>query len=339
MGTDKPWPIEADEAYTRSAEAFLATDPDVLAAYRQGLMPLPNACELASERTRADRLGLRRPSISWAWPAGPFGDGTPVNRSRWRTRTWAQWSAEQKDHGSVLASRARGEEEWHKHRTYLNVLASRPMTDDEREALERASQMKGSEPQSGAYPRRESWQQYTSAMGQGDRDGGRSGGYCFRSMQQDLALEPDGRTLVGMLAPYNEVARVDDGRGPYWEAFEPGCFDQCLRRKPSVLKVKLEHRGHWVGRGHMWRDGPKGLAAEMRLDDTEAGREAAFKVRDGQAPGLSLAFYLAGADSTTMTHRDGRQVVHRKMVKAIDHVALCQQGAYPSAQVTAVRAS
>jgi HK97 family phage prohead protease len=167
-------------------------------------------------------------------------------------------------------------------------------------------------------------------------------GYCIRAIDQNLAVTGDGRTVTGLLAPYGEVARVDDGFGPYWETFDPGCFDRCVRHgNASYLRVQLEHNGHWVGRGQVFRDDPsKGLAADLRLDDTEAGREAAFKIRDGQTPGLSLAFLPGnGPHNTETVHhkRDNREVVHRKRVKALHHVALCQFPAYATAQVAAVR--
>jgi len=75
----------------------------------------------------------------------------------------------------------------------------------------------------------------------------------------------------------------------------------------------------------------------MRLDDTEAGREAAFKIKDGQTPGLSLAFLPSLSGSRTIDHADGKPVVHRQRVKAIHHVALCQHPAYVDAQIAAVR--
>jgi HK97 family phage prohead protease len=163
------------------------------------------------------------------------------------------------------------------------------------------------------------------------------GGFYVRSNVSELTVGGDGRTVSGLLAPYNEIARVDDGFGPYWETFDPGCFERPMKGKPQYLRLQLEHNGHWVGRGDVWRDGPDGLAADLRLDNTEAGREAAFKIRDGQTPGLSLAF-VPGV-SPTRRHSDGRQVVHRQRVKTLHHVALCMNPAYSGAQVEAVRSA
>lgn len=165
-----------------------------------------------------------------------------------------------------------------------------------------------------------------------------SDGLYLRAVDSQLSVTGDGRTVVGLLAPYNEITQVNDGFGPYYETFDPGCFARCIRGSASYLRVQLEHNGHWVGRGHAWQDGPTGLAAQLRLDDTEAGREASFKIRDGQTPGLSLAFRPSPSDPTRQ-HEDGRSVVHRQRVKALHHVALCQVPAYSQAQVTAVRSA
>jgi HK97 family phage prohead protease len=164
-----------------------------------------------------------------------------------------------------------------------------------------------------------------------------SDGLCFRAVDSELKVVGDGRTIVGLLAPYNAVSLVNDGFGPYYESFAPGCFERCIKGNASYLRLQLEHNGHWVGRGHAWRDGPSGLGAELRLDDTEAGREAAFKVRDGQTPGLSLAFRPSPSDKEV--EREGRRVLVRAKVRALHHVALCQTPAYKDAQVLSIRSA
>lgn len=162
-------------------------------------------------------------------------------------------------------------------------------------------------------------------------------GLCVRSTE-GLEVTGDGRTVVGTLAPYNELALVDDGFGPYWETFVPGCFDRCMRGKAQYLKVQLEHNGHWVGRGEQWLDGPERFRAALRLDATEAGREAAYKISDGQTPGLSLSFHPgSSANWRDAGYKKGLRIVARERVKMLHHVALCQVPAYKTAQVEAVR--
>jgi len=161
-------------------------------------------------------------------------------------------------------------------------------------------------------------------------------GMLIRSVDQDLQLSGDGRTVKGILAPYNEIAEVNDGFGPYLEMYKPGCFERCIRGNAQYLRVQLEHDGHWVGRGDVWRDGPAGLAADLRLDDTEAGREAAYKIRDKQTPGLSLMFQPSHTHSKE-ERVQGKTVMVRHRVKALRHVAICQEPCYAGAQIEVVR--
>jgi HK97 family phage prohead protease len=157
-------------------------------------------------------------------------------------------------------------------------------------------------------------------------------------------LETDGRTVVGLAAPYGEIARADDGAGPYHETFDPGAFAQVVERWPARrCKVQLEHpervgMGAWVGRGQEWHDGPDGLRVVLRLDDTEDGRAAAYKIRDGQTPAMSIAF-VPGESEQQWHEALGAQVLHRRAVRAISHVALVPAGAYLGARVEALRAA
>lgn len=156
----------------------------------------------------------------------------------------------------------------------------------------------------------------------------------IRAVTTPLEVAGDGRTLLAKVAPYGKVAVVDDGFGPYSEQFDRGCFERPMRARAQTVRLHLEHAGQWVGRGEKWMDGPDGLAMAFRLDDTAFGRAAAFKIRDGQTPGMSVGF--VPGTTVTRTGRDGA-VEHRVSIKAIHHVALVPQGAYEDAQVTAVR--
>lgn len=157
-------------------------------------------------------------------------------------------------------------------------------------------------------------------------------------------LEGDGRTIVGLAAPYDEVAIVDDGQGPYREQYDRGAFRGVVERWPARrCKVQLEHpervgMGAWVGRGQEWRDTEEGLRVVLRLDDTEDGRAAAYKVRDGQTPAMSIA-YVPGQSDSQWHPELNDHVTHRRSVRAISHVALVPMGAYQSALVEALRSA
>lgn len=156
----------------------------------------------------------------------------------------------------------------------------------------------------------------------------------IRSVVTELDVAGDGRTIVGTIVPYDKPTVVDDGFGPYVEVVERGAFAKILRNPPRYVRVHLEHLGPWVGRGERWLDGAEGLAMSMRLDDTEGGRAAAFKVRDGQCPALSVG--MVPGRTRTVLGPDGPEE-HRVTVRSLHHVALVPQGAYAEATVSAVR--
>jgi uncharacterized protein len=153
----------------------------------------------------------------------------------------------------------------------------------------------------------------------------------IRTVVTPLDVRGDGRTVVGMVCPYNSPTTVDDGYGPYLEQVDRGAFDRIITRsEPRYVRLHLEHLGAWVGRGERWLDTDRGLTMSFRLDDTHEGSAASFKLRDGQLPALSVGMQPGRTET-----RNG--VEHRVTVRALHHVALVPEGAYPEATVTAVR--
>lgn len=158
----------------------------------------------------------------------------------------------------------------------------------------------------------------------------------LRSVDAPLEVAGDGRTLEALICPYNSPTRVDDGLGEYLEAIDRNAFARVMRGAPSFVRLHLEHDGQWVGRGHEWVDSPEGLRMVFRVDDTEPGRTAIFKVKDGQVPGMSIG-YIPGRTETRSTP-DG-PVQWRMTVKTLHHTALVARGAYPTARVEALRSA
>lgn len=157
----------------------------------------------------------------------------------------------------------------------------------------------------------------------------------IRSVVTPLDVAGDGRTVIGMVCPYDSPTTVDDGFGSYVEQVDRGAFDRIIERsQPRYVRLHLEHHGAWIGRGDSWLDARDGLSMSFRIDDTEAGRNAAFKLRDGQVPALSVGM-VPGRTRTRI--EPGGPVEHRMTIKALHHVALVPEGAYPQATVSAVR--
>lgn len=158
----------------------------------------------------------------------------------------------------------------------------------------------------------------------------------IRSGVAPLEVVGDGRTVIGMVVPFDRVAEVDDGFGLYNESFDPHAFDKVMRSEPRWVRLHLEHGGPWVGRGERWIPTDAGLSMALRLDDTADGAAAAFKLRDGQLPGFSVGF-IPGRTVTRMV--EGRPVEVRMTVKTLHHVAVTPTPAFAEAQVTAIRSA
>lgn len=145
--------------------------------------------------------------------------------------------------------------------------------------------------------------------------------------------EGDGRTLVARLVPYGEIANVDDGRGPYREMFVRGAFKAQMRAADKI-KAFLNYRhsqafGDQIGHAAKIEDREDGLYGEMRVKPGQAGDDALHFVREGLLDRLSIEFYSLKDDLVG-------GVLHRLDARLMG-VALVPHGAYPSAEILAVR--
>lgn len=148
----------------------------------------------------------------------------------------------------------------------------------------------------------------------------------------------DGRTISFRIAPFGETATCYDGLGglPKGQAYEeelmPGLYDRQLRAANRVL-LNFEHQegiGGIVGHGlELWQQ-PDGYHAAFRVHETPDGDKTLTLVREGVLRGASVESYWL------KSIRSARGVVQR--VRAhLDAVAICRQGAYPSAVLTGLR--
>lgn len=145
--------------------------------------------------------------------------------------------------------------------------------------------------------------------------------------------EGDGRTLVSRLVPYNEVAVVDDGRGPYKERFVPGAFNAQLRAADKIKAfLNYRHRqgiGDQIGHARQIMDRTDGLHGELKVLDTATGETALQLYHAGVLDRLSIEF-------VSRKHRLVDGVVERLDARLVG-IALVPEGAYTGAQVLAVR--
>src|SRR5262245_24040514 len=108
-----------------------------------------------------------------------------------------------------------------------------------------------------------------------------------RSFTGDLTIRGDGRTVFGYAVPFDVEAIVNDGYGDYVERFRRGAFRNVVKDHARV-QFRYQHDDDllaWIGNATLLREEDRGLYGEWRLDNSERGKQAAYKIHDGQLPG------------------------------------------------------
>lgn len=105
----------------------------------------------------------------------------------------------------------------------------------------------------------------------------------------------DGRTIHGIVVPFDQPAMVSDGGRPYREAFQSGAFRQAIGHMGGNYgKVKLlsQHQSgrNPLGRANLLREDGQGLYGEFQVSKTTAGDEALELVKDGALDSFSVGF-------------------------------------------------
>lgn len=150
-------------------------------------------------------------------------------------------------------------------------------------------------------------------------------------------IATDGRNVEMLCAPFDTPAVVTD-RGnpmPYEEEFARGAFAGATKAPNRVL-LEFEH---WspglsgvLGHGSMLEERDDALYGRFRVTEHPDGDKALALIRDGVLTAASVFF------QPMKSARQASGVMRRLYVK-LDRVALCREGAYPQAQVLAVRSA
>lgn len=165
-----------------------------------------------------------------------------------------------------------------------------------------------------------------------------------RKFEATISDDGDGRTIEGLVIPYNVRQTVADPPDfqPYQEEILPGAFRGATKAPHRVL-LDFEHYGATFDAvGSMGSiAGTLGWATE--LEETDRGLRGSFRV--GKNPDGDKALELVNAGVLTgfsaafkplRSTRSENGVMQR--IKAhLDRVSLCRVGAYEQAQVLAVR--
>lgn len=147
----------------------------------------------------------------------------------------------------------------------------------------------------------------------------------------------DGRTVHGILVPWDTPTRVYDQFGPtgrpaaYNEAVARGAFPEAVANPRSVKF--LGHHNKMVnplGRGSALRDDAAGLYGEFYVSKTTAGDEVLELVRDGALDAFSVGFLPVESVE--------RGDVYVRTRGLLNETSIVTFAAYPGAVVGGVRA-
>lgn len=144
----------------------------------------------------------------------------------------------------------------------------------------------------------------------------------------ELRDDRDGRTLVGIVVPYDTETRI----GNYLERFAPGAFDGTDPGTVPLL-TSHEHAALPIGRTLTLSEETRGLIAEFHLAETPKGDEVLALARAGVPLGLSVGF------RPQVDQWNGDRSKVTRVRAALHEVSVVGVPAYADARVEAVRAA
>jgi len=153
-------------------------------------------------------------------------------------------------------------------------------------------------------------------------------GFEFRAV-------PEGRTMIGLVAPYGVPADV----GTFTETLNPGCFAKSIKEAARNLPLHMNHRHEEipVGKAVRWEEAPQGLLAEFMFDTRSDATEAARLAEEGLLASLSVGFLpLPNGSDWNLT--GDRPHVTRREARMLE-VSLCSVPIYADAGVIAMRSA
>jgi HK97 family phage prohead protease len=146
------------------------------------------------------------------------------------------------------------------------------------------------------------------------------------------ALTPGaGRTVYGLVVPYNQTVEVRDGFSSYHERFAPGAFTRSIAERGQKLKLLLAHDAKRlpIGKVVELHEQPDGVHAAFEIAATRDGDDALEAVRSGVADAFSVGF-------RPIRHRREGDVIVRTEA-SLREISLVGVGNYPGAVVAGIR--
>jgi HK97 family phage prohead protease len=111
-------------------------------------------------------------------------------------------------------------------------------------------------------------------------------------MPLEIRSGGDGRTVGGLVVPYDTPTEIREMSGSYTETFRPGSFAKTLAERGTKVKLMAEHqRGSLpIGKATNLVETRGGVTGEFYVSRTQAGDDALELVRDGALDSFSVGF-------------------------------------------------
>jgi len=107
------------------------------------------------------------------------------------------------------------------------------------------------------------------------------------SVNLELRVNGDGRTIFGIAVPYNKEQRITS---TMIEVFRKGVFAEVIKAPHRVKLLRGHGENNVLGRATLLRETDEGLYAEFKISKTREGDEALELVKDGALDQLSVGF-------------------------------------------------
>lgn len=114
-----------------------------------------------------------------------------------------------------------------------------------------------------------------------------------RDFTADLEIRSDGtgRTIHGIVVPFDAPARVSDGGPAYQESFQRGAFTKTLAERRSPVKLLSQHdRTNPIGRAIEIREESSGVYGAFQVSKTRSANDQLELARDGVLDSFSVGF-------------------------------------------------
>jgi hypothetical protein len=159
--------------------------------------------------------------------------------------------------------------------------------------------------------------------------------FLTRLQSGDLEVRSEGRTVAGIVCPFDSPTEVSDWGTRYTESFARGAFAEAVA-KPSKVKFLGQHdrQAFPLGTVVNLREDALGLYGEFKFSKTRAADDALELARDGAVDGFSVGFRSISPAANAFP-KAGETVV-RKAVR-LSEVSLVTFPAYNDARVSEIR--